>query len=347
MGERTADEGVELASLVELYENAGLLHGFMRQRLAEQWSRAENNWRTLSSSKANVMLSSYVFDQRQKLCGAISFVRVWDDTWLAQHFAVAPGSDRGVSGTLQERQLTAFLARSDAKRLAFFVDAENSVMNAVLRRLRRASGPASTCVSGALLRWPLARRGPGSQSDVRPLARAHEGAVAFAAANLFGERAAESLGLVTGRFMLPSSSAAFARIGLERARIGILLEPGSGGAPCALLREVTSPGVNLTGMLDAWWPLPLANLTSANARAVADVLAEAAISERSDQLLVLPPGVPMKPFLEAGFSALLRTALCVLDREDVEHYRATLRLRHDQIGSRRRQRRARSCDGAR
>ena len=146
--------------------------------------------------------------------------------------------------------------------MAFFVRAENSRMNAFHQKFFELTGTPESVTRVTMSLWTLrssaAQKAPETRPGqvVRPLQGSEELLVSRAAERVFGTMATAALSMVPHEFNLPDTSRRFARLDLERSRVASVITDGS-CIQAALLKEKTSPGVNLTWMLDAWWLVPV------------------------------------------------------------------------------------------
>jgi 1-acyl-sn-glycerol-3-phosphate acyltransferase len=108
------------------------------------------------------------------------------------------------------------------------------------------------------------------------------------------------------------------------------------GINAALMKENTSPGVNLTWMLDAWWFLPVEAYRTgdeAGAALAADTIARAPSDvPQGDKLLIVPEGTGTRPLVDAGFEKLADLHLYVINRSGFRRYQEYVADRYGELG---------------
>jgi hypothetical protein len=92
----------------------------------------------------------------------------------------------------------------------------------------------------------------------------------------------------------------------------------------AVLGEQTSPGVNLTFMLNAWWVLPVHARLDQGGRATSlaldIVLRQPAPVPGGDRFVITVPETPAELMLDAGFEKIGRVYLYVHSRSGLHRY---------------------------
>ena len=338
-------DGAGFAAMVELYKRAGLLSDFMMRNLKPVIPRATDSWRKLHDARASVACTLLFRGSSREPQASFSAVRVWEKAWLVQHFGALPTADRRAAGTLQFAYVDFVMPQPDTHYMTFFVRAENSRMNAFHERFFELTGTPEAVTRVSMSRWLLrgdrARapaRAPAGPSPLvlRPMRRADEIVVARAAERTLGAMAATAVSMTPGSFALPRTARRFARLGLRRERQVSLICEGP-VVQAALMKESTSPGVNLTWMLDAWWFLPVEAYRTGD-QAAAAVAAEAiarAPSEvpQADKLLVVPEGTSTAPLAEAGFERLADLHFYVINRSGFRRYYEYIADRYGELGA--------------
>jgi hypothetical protein len=344
-------DGADFQSMVTFYEKAGVLGEFMLRNLRPVLPQATLAWRKLHDREASVACT-VVFrgGPEREPQAAFSAVRVWEKTWLGQHFGALATADRRATGTLQLACLDFVMPQRDTHYLAFFVRAENAGMNAFHQKFLELTGTAEAVARVTVTRWLLrgdrAPSGEGARAEpgdvwpaptLRPIDDSDEVVVSRAAERSFGAMVANGLSLLPGAFSLPATSRRFARVGLARDRKTWVITGASGAIGAALLKENASPGVNLTWMLDAWWYLPVEAYRTADTGSVA--VAAAAVAQaptevsRPDKLFVVPAGTPAAPLLAAGFERLADLNLYVINRSGFRRYHEYIADRYGELGA--------------
>jgi hypothetical protein len=346
-------DGTDFLSMMTFYEKAGVLGDFMVRNLRPVLAQATASWRKLHDREAGVACT-VVFrgGPAREPQAAFSAVRVWEKTWLGQHFGALATADRRATGTLQLACLDFVMPQRDSHYLAFFVRAENAGMNSFHSKFLELTGTPEAVGRVTVTRWLLrGDRSPSAGSPVvlagqddlrpspslRPIEDGDEVLVSRAAERSLGIMAANALAMMPGTFSLPASARAFAQLGLTRGRKTWVFTEPSGAIGAALLKESASPGVNLTWMLDAWWYLPVEAYRTGDTASVA--LAAAAVAEapseaaRPDKLFVVPVGTPAAPLLAAGFERLADLNLYVINRSGFRRYLEYVADRYGELGA--------------
>ena len=166
-----------------------------------------------------------------------------------------------------------------------------------------------------------------------------------AAERCLGRDSAMALSMAARELELPDTSARFARAGLERARPCRLIEH-EGEVTHVLLEERTTPGVNLTWMLNATWVLPVHRGDRGGAalrRALADVLARPAQAPTGERFVNAPAGLDRDVLRGVGFEHIASVEMFVLNRAGVHQFFQYATRRYGELDARaeRRQRRSR------
>ncbi len=335
-------DGTDFQSMVAFYEKAGLLGEFMLRNLRPVLPEATVVWRKLHDRESSVACT-LVFrgGQAREPQAAFSGVRVWEKTWLAQHFGALGSADRRATGILQLAYVDFVMPQRDTHYMSFFVRAENSRMNTFHEKFFELTGTPESVSRVTLSLWML-RAGaspPGgglADHELRPMSESDELVVSRAAERALGSMATSALSFVPREFDLPDTAARFARLHLDRRREASVIAEGD-AIKAALFKEHTSPGVNLTWMLDAWWFLPVESFWTMEDRPVAIAADEIARrpSDRpqADKFLIVPECVPTGPLAAAGFEKLLNAHLYVLNRSGLRRYYEYIADRYGEVGA--------------
>ena len=175
---------------------------------------------------------------------------------------------------------------------------------------------------------------PPADFLVRAMNAFDEVVVSRAAERSFGAMTAMALSFVPESFDLPDISRRYAQLDLERTRTAFVVADGQQRPRLALLKERTSPGVNLTWMLDAWWLLPVADPgDAAVATAAARIAAAGPDRPEGDRFVIVPSGVPTGALQAAGFLNLLDAHLYVLNRSGLRRYYEYISDRYGELGA--------------
>jgi hypothetical protein len=159
--------------------------------------------------------------------------------------------------------------------------------------------------------------------SVEPCSPSEELTVAHAAQRAYGAPAAAAVSMVQGQLTIPDTHQRYARAGLERSRDCVLVKR-YGRIAYAVLEERSSPGINLTWMLNAAWIVPVhTELDSdgqALARALQVVVQRPAQSATGERFLNLPPGLDEAELARQGFGREAKLRFYVLNRAGMHRY---------------------------
>jgi hypothetical protein len=281
-------------------------------------------------------------------------MRAWEHGWVLQHFVDTTPELNGATGKLQFAYLDHLVPRPDGRYLLFFIKTDNHIMNAYLKRFFSSTGTpdaVSRCTVELWSRHAQAARGRepsvhGAGAFCRACEPSDRTLVYRAAERCFGTAAATALSLLPEELDLPDTSARFTRAGLERyRRCQIVVRDAI--ATYAIIEEYSTPGMNLTWMLNAAWIIPLhaerdqdGQALHAALASVVDRLAQSATGER---FLNLPVGLNAQVLGEWGFVCEAALYLYVVTRAGVHrlyHYTAARCGEVEALGLRRERKRA-------
>ena len=336
-------DGSDFQTMLTFYEKAGLLGEFMVRNLRPVLHEATVVWRKLHDRESSVACTLlFRGGPAREPQAAFSGVRVWEKTWLAQHFGALGTADRRATGTLQLAYVDFVMPQRDTHYMSFFVRAENARMNTFHEKFFELTGTPESVSRVTLSLWML-RAGAASARHprpldelVRPMSENDEVIVSRAAERVLGSMATSALSFVPREFNLPDTMARFARLRLDRCREAWVVAEGD-VIKAALFKERTSPGVNLTWMLDAWWFLPVESFWTLDERPVAIAAEEIARrpSDRpeADRFLIVPDCVPTAALAAAGFEKLLNAHLYVLNRSGLRRYYEYIADRYGELSA--------------
>jgi hypothetical protein len=349
-------DGRDFDGLHATYLRAGLFGPHMHRNLEPILEQTRGVWRRLHSGAADVV-RTFVHGKEEQPDAAVTVMRAWEHAWVLQHFVDTSSERSGATGRLQSAYLDHLVPRPDARYLLFFVKTDNHIMNAYLRRFFDATGTPEAVTRSQVELWigggVIDVGEPDPELQIRPMEASDEPLVQRAAQRYLGGHAAAALSLIEGELTLPDTHARFARAGLERGRTSEVV-CRDGRPVYALIEEQSTPGVNLTWMLNASWILPLESARAQDEGALRAALRavnlrppQAATGER---FLNLPRGLNERLLQEAGFTREAALYLYVLNRAGLHrflHYAAERYGEVDAIAQRRRTRGARSEPSAR
>jgi hypothetical protein len=336
-------DGSDFQSMLTFYEKAGLLGDFMVRNLRPVLPEARVVWRKLHDRESSVACTLlFRGGPAREPQAAFSGVRVWEKTWLAQHFGALHTADRRATGTLQLAYVDFVMPQRDTHYMAFFVRAENARMNTFHEKFFELTGTPESVSRVTLSLWTLragaarARRSRPTEEMVRPMSETDEVVVSRAAERVMGSMATSALSFVPREFNLPDTAARFARLRLNRGREAWVVSDRD-VIKAALFKERTSPGVNLTWMLDAWWFLPVESFWTLDERPVAiaaeEIARRPADRPQADKFLIVPDCVPTGALASAGFEKLLNAHLYVLNRSGLHRYYEYIADRYGELSA--------------
>lgn len=327
--------GEDFEGLHETYVQAGLFGPHMHRNLAPMLEQTRRVWQVLHK-RAGDVVRTFVHGPEGAPNAAVTVMRAWEHAFVLQHFVDASPELGGATGRLQAAYLDYVLPRPDGRYLVFFVKTDNHVMNAYLRRFFASTGTPDAVSRSTVELWirPGDAAVTGGDRDVPPFASLRacepgdETLLARAAQRAFGSYAAAALSMHPGELYIPDTERRFARAGLERSRT-CRVATCDGERAYAVIEERTTPGVNLTWMLNASWILPLhadADRDGAALDAVlAGVVAAPSQASTGERFLNVPEGLDPERLSAWGFDKEATLYLYVVTRAGLHrlfHYTA-------------------------
>jgi hypothetical protein len=254
-------DGENFRNMLGIYKQAGLFAPHMRDNLDPVVPQAKRVWHTMHQAGSD-LVQTFIHGPPDAPDGAGSVLRAWEHGWVAQHFVNVSQQFNGAAGHVLTALLDFVQRRPDGQHLVFFVKSDNRQMNSFLDRFL-----ATSCTSEAGERrivqfWQHRDAQQEVQTveshcHVRTMRRAQEPLVAHAAERVFGEHGSAALSFTPGEFLIPDTTARYARVGVKRKRIASVVSAARTPPLWAVIEEVTSQGVNLTWMLNANWLFPI------------------------------------------------------------------------------------------
>ena len=338
--------GHNFDALIDVYKEAGLFAPHMDRNLEPLESSVADVWRRLHGEARDVVCT-LTHGEPEQPDGAVTVMRAWESAWVAQHFVDVSRDLTGATGKLQRAYLDHLLPRPDGRFLVFFVKSDNHVMTAYMRRFFASVGTPEAASQTTLDFWGHGgqEESPGCAAVACDAGPEERTMVGRAAERCLGRDSAMALSMAARELELPDTSARFARAGLERARPCRLIEH-EGEVTHVLLEERTTPGVNLTWMLNATWVLPVHRGDRGGAalrRALADVLARPAQAPTGERFVNAPAGLDRDVLRGVGFEHIASVEMFVLNRAGVHQFFQYATRRYGELDARaeRRQRRSR------
>lgn len=325
--ELSIHDGSHFAQLHQTYLRAGLFGPHMDRNLAPIFDETAVNWRSMHAG-ARDMIRTFVNGPKEAPDAAVTAMRAWEACWLLQHFVDASSERFGATGKLQFAYIDHVLPRPDGRFIIFFVKEDNAVMNAYFNKFFETTGTSEALSCTLVDLW--IRRDPSSSArepdpewSVEPCTPGDEPTVAHAAQRELGVHAAAAVSMVPGQMTLPDTTARFARAGLVRTRDCVLVKRG-GRIAYAVLEERSSPGINLTWMLNAAWIIPVHPELDPDGRgltrALHVILERPAQSATGERFLNLPPTLDRGVLEREGFTLEARLNFYALNRAGVHRF---------------------------
>lgn len=322
------DHGQDFRGMLDAYRRSGIFHGYMVRNLELVGPAAAHAARLIRRDGPQ-LTRTLVHEKDGQIDATISVLRAWESGWIVQHFGASSADGFRWSGELQMASLDYLIPRPAGRYVFFFVEVKNRSMNAFYERFFRLTGTSEAIERSTVQLWSLtgdhgaAPLHRSSEWPVRTVRARDEVVVARAGARALGPMTAAALSMVPGELRLPSLGAEFRRIGLERGREVELMYHRRRPA-YALLHERCSPGLNLTGKLNATWLVPVH--VSAEERRPALQAALARVHEKPpavlgmDRFLLVPDGTDSDVLREAGWEHRMTVNTYVLNRAGLVRY---------------------------
>jgi hypothetical protein len=324
---RTHDGG-DFSALHQTYLRAGLFGPHMHRNLGPIIEQTTQVWRR-AHGDASEVVRTFVHGREDAPDAAVTIMRAWEHGWVAQHFVDTNPEINGATGKLQTAYLDHLVPRPDGRYLLFFIKTDNRVMNAYLRRFFASTGTPDAVNRSVVELWSRPADAPvPSRADVPDLALRRceprdELVIARAVQRKLGPHAAAALSMVPGEIELNDTRERFARAGLERSRSCDIVTRG-GVATYAVLEERSTPGLNLTWMLNASWIIPVHGELDADGAAL-DVALRAVVSRPAqtstgEHFINLPEGIDGERLRAWGFQKEASVYLYVLTRAGLHRF---------------------------
>jgi hypothetical protein len=325
--ELSVHDGTHFAQLHQTYQRAGLFGPHMDRNLAPIFDETAVNWRSMHAG-ARDMIRTFVNGPKEAPDAAVTAMRAWEACWLLQHFVDASSERFGATGKLQFAYIDHVLPRPDGRYIIFFVKADNAVMNAYFNKFFETTGTAEALSCTTVDLW--IRRTPEQTVieldpaiSVEPCTSKDEETVSNAARRELGSHAAAAVSMLPGQLTLPDTTERFGRAGLVRTRDCVLVKR-AGRIAYAVLEERSSPGINLTWMLNAAWIIPvhpeLDDDGHALACALQTIVQRPAQSATGERFLNLPPNMNEAELERHGFEREARLNFYALNRAGVHRF---------------------------
>jgi len=343
----TFDDGRSLESVVAFHRSMALLDPAMEANLAATYEQAREIWRRAHAGRARLMRTAIV-PWRGGIGATLTAVRAYERTWLLQHSAAAPAASVG-AGQLHGVLMQLGAHRADSEYFAGFVNHGARGMHAMVDAFVSQSSARMGSARFRLYTAPATSSPAVMPPSVRLLRKRDEILIEHAAERQVDPVCARALGLRVGEIELPSTRAAYRRIGAERRRRAYAAFDGDRCA-AILLQETASPGLALSGLLSAAMLLPVvrgADPDGAKQRALCELARATELpGAPPNRFLFLPTGADEGPVVAAGFTPVGDCTLFALHRLGIPDYQRYVAKRYGLLQARLRGRAARLSEVA-
>jgi hypothetical protein len=280
-------------------------------------------------AEASDVVRTFVHGPEEQPDAAVTIMRAWEHGWVLQHFVDTSPQLNGATGRLQAAYLDHLVPRPDGRYLVFFVKTDNKVMNAYLTRFFASTGTPEAVARSTVELWirqpgaAIDIAAPETETQARPCGADDEVVVARAVDQCLGTYAAAALSMIPGELGIPDTRALFANAGLERSR-DCRIVSNHGEPAYAVIEERSTPGLNLTWMLNASWIFPIHPDTNrgehAFAAALRSVIQKPAQAPTGEYFLNLPEGLDSELLHSFGFNKEASLYLYTLTRAGLHRF---------------------------
>ncbi len=341
-------DGRGLEDLVSFHRSMNLLEPDMEANLLASQDEARRTWAVAHNRSAGLMRTAIV-PWRGGIGATLTSVRAYERTWMFQHNAVASGQVPAGAGQLHGILMRLAAHRRDGEYIAGAIDSSAKAMHALVTNFFAQSTPAHRGATRLVLYAAPASVAPPTHPEVRRLRGRDEALVENVGARQLDPVCARALGLRAGEIELPSTRAAYAKLGIERTRDAF---GAFSGDRCVgvLLRETASPGLCLSGLLSASYLLPVlpeADQDGSRRAALCQLARGARVpGDPPKRFLFLPLGADDGPLRMAGFAPIGECTFFALHRLGVLEYQRYVADKYGLLQGRLRSRAARLPEAA-
>jgi len=341
---RTHD-GDDFSALHDAYVKAGLFAPHMHRNLEPIIADATDVWRRMHTETRD-LVRTFVHPAEGPVDAAVTAMRAWEWGWVAQHFVDVNPSLNGATGKLQTAYLDHLLPRPDGRYLVFFVKSDNHVMTSYMRRFFGDVGTDEPAAHQQVELWVHDGEDLAQAVDPsRAISASERTMVEHACHRCFGTDAVSALSMTAAHLDLSDTRARFAEAGLVRERSCRVVER-AGKVSHALIEERSTPGINLTWMLNATWVIPVHASDPDDLGAALDsVVARPAQTPTGERFLNLPTGLDERVLEGRGFKRLALVEMFILNRARVHQLVQYASRRYGELDARA-ERRGRRRKGA-
>jgi hypothetical protein len=293
-------------------------------------------------AEASDVVRTFVHGPEEQPDAAVTIMRAWEHGWVLQHFVDTSPELNGATGRLQAAYLDHLVPRPDSRYLVFFVKTDNAIMNAYLTRFFASTGTPDAVARSTVELWmrhPDQGRGhePASDIQVRSCRSTDEVVVARSVECCLGAHAAAALSMLPGELTIPDTQARFANAGLDRSRNCQLVTRGDSPV-FSIVEECSTPGVNLSWMLNAAWIFPVHSGPSSDGgaldAALKSLVDRPAQVPTGDRFLNLPTGMDEERLRAWGYEKEATVYLYTVTRAGLHRLFNYTTTRHGEVAAR-------------
>lgn len=341
------DDGRSLDSVVAFHRTMALLEPAMEANLTATFEQARETWGRAHACRQRLMRTATV-PWRGGIGATLTSVRAYERTWLLQHSAVASPAVPVGAGQLHGVLMRLAARRADGEYIAGFIDHDARTLHAMVDGFFSQPAPAHRGATRFSLYVAPGSPPPAAvHPSIRRLRRRDEILIEHAGERALDPVCARALGLQVGEIELPSTRAAYERIGVERRRRAYGAFEG-GRCAAILLQEIASPGLALSGLLSAAILLPVvrdADRDGTKQQRLCELARAVELpGAPPNRFLFLPMGTDEGPALAAGFTRVGDCTFFALHRLGIADYQRYVADRYGLLQARLRGRGARRAD---
>jgi hypothetical protein len=314
-------DGGNLDEIVRFHQSVHLLENEMGRNLDATRDATRVQWQTAHQHPDGLMRTAFV-RWKGGVGATLTLVRAYEATWVLQHSAVASPAVPANPGMLHSLLVRLAIPRPDGEYVCGYIDEDARSQHAVMGAFfDEWSTPEHRGATRFVLWTAESRRRLVVPKGVRRLKRSEELLVEHAASRVLDPICARALGLRPGEIGMPATRAAYAKVGLVRAREA--WGSFAGGRPRAILmRELASPGLSLSSMLSAGVLIPVAARDlEADVHALCDVLLSQPLPGSPPcRFLLVPESVDEALLGAAGMKRVAGCTLYAMHRYGLQEY---------------------------
>ncbi|HEX4459110.1 MAG TPA: hypothetical protein VIA18_14130, partial [Polyangia bacterium] len=213
-------DGDNLDEIVRFHQSVHLLENEMGHNLDAAREATRTQWLAAHQHPDGLMRTAFV-RWKGGVGATLTLVRAYEATWVLQHSAVASPAVPANPGMLHSLLVRLAIPRPDGEYVCGYIDEDARSQHAVMDAFfNEWSTPEHRGATRFVLWTAESRRDKGGPKPkhVRRLKRSEERLVEHAASRVLDPICARALGLRPGEIGMPATHAAYAKVGLVRAR---------------------------------------------------------------------------------------------------------------------------------